>query len=120
MIPQDPGMREITQWWDEFCRSAGTRPELLETAIGKEVRGRIFEVHASDQVVDLFDKLDTVLEFYFSLAKRVRSTEMWRLMLFWSLMSLLLWVDCAEADSELEEVDEIAAGNLPEPTSTYH
>jgi hypothetical protein len=86
----------------------------------KEVRGRIFEVHASDQVVDLFDKLDTVLEFYFSLAKRVRSTEMWRLMLFWSLMSLLLWVDCAEADSELEEVDEIATGNLPEPTSTYH
>ena len=113
-------MCEITQWWDEFCRSAGTRPGLLETAIGKEVRRRIFEVHASDQVVDLFDKLDTVLEFYFSLAKRVRSTEMWRLMLFWSLMSLLLWADCAEADSELEGLDEISTGNPPEPASTYH
>jgi hypothetical protein len=65
MIPQDPGMREITQWWDEFCRSADTRPGLLETAIGKEVRRRIFEVHAPEKVVDMFEKLDTVLEFYF-------------------------------------------------------
>ena len=54
----------------------------METAVGKEVRRRIFEVHVSDEVVDLFDKLDTVFEFYFSLAKKVRSTEMWRLMLF--------------------------------------
>jgi hypothetical protein len=96
MIPQDPGMCEITQWWDEFCHSVNTKPGLLETAIGKEVRRRIFEVQASYQVADLFDKLDTVLEFYFLLAKRVRSTEMWRLMLFWSLMSLLLWADYAD------------------------
>ena len=68
MIPQDPGMREITRWWDEFCRSADTRQELLEAAISKEVRRHIFEVHAPDKVIDLFDKLDTVLEFYFSLA----------------------------------------------------
>ena len=86
----------------------------------KEVRGRIFEVHASDQVVDLFDKLDTVLEFYFSLAKRVRSTEMWRLMLFWSMMSLLLWADYTKGNSELEELDTISTGNPPEPASTYH
>jgi hypothetical protein len=65
MIPQDPGMREITQWWDEFCRSTDTRQELLETAIGNEVRRRIFEVHASDEVVCLFEKLDMVLDLLF-------------------------------------------------------
>jgi hypothetical protein len=120
MIPQDPGMREITQWWDEVCRSANTRQELLETAIGKEVRRRIFEVHASDEVVGLFDKLDTLLEFYFSLAKKVRSTEMWRLMLFWSLQSIILWADYTELESELEELDGVSTGDPPEPASTYH
>jgi hypothetical protein len=119
MIPQDPGMCEITRWWDEFCRSSDTRPELLETAIGNEVRRRIFEVHASDQVADLFDKLDTVLKFYFSLAKKVRSTEMWRLMLFWSF-SIILWADYTELESELEELDGISTGNPSEATSTYH
>ena len=120
MTPQDSGMREITQWWDEFCRSVDTKHGLLETAIGKKVRRRIFEIDASDKVIDLFDKLDTVLEFYLSLAKRVRSTEMWRLMLFWSLMSLLLWADCAEAECQLEELDDISTGSGPEPASTYH
>jgi hypothetical protein len=80
MIPQDPDMHEITEWWDEFCDTTDTRQEVLETAVGKEVRRRIFEVHDSDEVVCLFEKLDTVVEFYFSLAKKVRSTEMWRLM----------------------------------------
>jgi hypothetical protein len=120
MIPQDPRMREITQWWDEFCRSADTRPRLLETAIGKEVRRRIFEVHASDRVIDLFDELDTVLEFYFSLAKKVRSAEMWRLMLFWSLRSIILWADYAEAERQFEELDDISTGDLPEHISTHH
>jgi hypothetical protein len=120
MIPSDHDMYEITKWWDEFCRSADTKQGLLETAIGKEVRRRIFEVHASDEVVDLFDKLETVLEFYFSLAKKVRSTEMWRLMLFWSMMSLLLWADYTEAESQPEELDGISTANLPEPASTYH
>jgi hypothetical protein len=120
MIPQDPGMRDITEWWDEFCRRAATRQELLETAIGKEVRRRIFEVHASDEVVGLFDKLDMVLEFYFSLAKKVRSTEMWRLMLFWSLQSVILWADYTELESELEEMGGISTGDPPEPVSTYH
>ena len=120
MIPSDPGMREITKWWDEFCRSADTKQGLLETAVGKEVRRRLFEVHVSDEVVDLFDKLDTVFEFYFSLAKKVRSTEMWRLMLFWSMMSLLLWADYTEAESQFEELDGISTANLPEPAPTYH
>jgi hypothetical protein len=120
MIPQDPSMCEITQWWDEFCRRAGTRQELLETAIGKEVRRRIFEVYASDEVVGLFDKLDMVLEFYFSLAKKVRSTEMWRLMLFWSLQSVILLADYTELESELEELGGISTGDPPEPVSTYH
>ena len=120
MIPQDLGMREITRWWDEFCRSADTRPGLLETAIGKEVRRRIFEVHAPEKVVDMFEKLETVLVFYFSLAKRVRSTEMWRIMMFWSLMSLLLWADHTEAESQLDEFDGISTGNLSEPAATYH
>jgi hypothetical protein len=120
MLPQDHGMREITQWWDEFYRSADTRQKLLETAIGKEVRRRIFEVHASDEVVFLFDKLDTVLEFYFSLAKKARSTEMWKLMLFWSLQSIILWADYTELESELEELDGISTGNPSEATSTYH
>jgi hypothetical protein len=120
MISQDHGIREITQWWDEFCRSTDTRQELLETAIGKEVRRRIFEVHVSDEVVCLFEKLDTVLEFYFSLAKKVRSTEMWRLMLFWSLQSVILWADYTELESELEELDGISTGDPPEPASTYH
>ena len=120
MIPQDPGMREITQWWDEVCRSANTRQELLETAIGKEVRRRIFEVHASDQVVDLFDKLDTILEFYLSFTKKARSTEMWKLMLFWSLQSIILWADYTELESELEELDGVSTGNPSEATSTYH
>jgi len=106
------------QWWDEFCRSADTRPGLLETAIGKEVRRRIFEVHASDRVIDLFDELDTVLEFYFSLAKKVRSAEMWRLMLFWSLRSIILWADYAEAERQFEELDDISTGDLPEHIST--
>src|ERR1700730_5092423 len=100
MIPQDPGMGEITQWWDEICRGADTRQQLLDTAIGKEVRRRIFEIRAADEVVCLFDKLDTVLEFYFSLAKKVRSTEMWRLMLFWSLRPIILLDDYAEAESQ--------------------
>ena len=113
-------MREITQWWDEFCRSADTRPGLLETTIGKEVRRRIFEVHVSDEVVCLFEKLDTVLEFYFSLAKKVRSTEMWRLMLFWSLQSIVLWADYTELESELEELDSVSTGDPSEATSTYH
>ena len=120
MIPQDPDMHEITQWWDEFCGAPDTPQELLQTAVGKEVRRRIFEVHASDQVVDLFDKLDTVLEFYFSLAKKVRSTEMWRLMLFWSMMSIILWADYTEAESETEELEGISTGNSREPASTYH
>jgi hypothetical protein len=120
MTPQDPDMREITQWWDDFCGAADTRQELLETAIGKEVRRRIFEIHTSDQVVDLFDKLDTVLEFYFSLAKKVRSTEMWRLMLFWSMMSIILWADYTKAESETEEFEGISTGNSREPASTYH
>jgi hypothetical protein len=120
MIPQDPGMGEITQWWDEICRGADTRQQLLDTAIGKEVRRRIFEIRAADEVVCLFDKLDTVLEFYFSLAKKVQSTEMWRLMLFWSMMSLLLWADYTKGNSELEELDTISTGNPPEPASTYH
>ncbi len=120
MIPPDLGMLEITKWWDEFCCSADTKQGLLETAIGKEVRRRIFEVHASDEMVYLFDKLDTVLEFYFSLAKKVRSTEMWRLMLFWSMMSLLLWADYTEAESQREELDGKSTANLPEPASTYH
>jgi hypothetical protein len=120
MIPQDPGMREITQWWDEFCRSADTRRGLLETAIGKEVRRRIFEVHAPEKVVDMFEKLETVLVFYFSLAKRVRSTGMWRVMMFWSLMSLLLWADYTEAESQLGEFDGISTENLSDPAATYH
>jgi hypothetical protein len=120
MIPQDPGMREITQWWDEFSRSADTRPGLLETAIGKEVVRRIFEVHSPDRVIDLFDKLDAILEFYFSLAKKVRSAEMWRLMLFWSLRSIMLWADYTELESELEELDSVSTGNPSEATSTYH
>jgi hypothetical protein len=99
---------------DEFCRSADTRPELLETAIGKEVRRRIFEVHASDQVVDLFDKLDAILEFYLSLTKKARSTEMWKLMLFWSLQSIILWADYTELESELEELDGVSTGNPSE------
>ena len=90
----------------------------METAIGKEVRRRIFEVHASDRVIDLFDKLDTVLEFYFSLAKKVRSAEMWRLMLFWSLRSIILWADYAEAERQFEELDDISTGDLPEHIST--
>ena len=120
MRPQDPDMRELTQWWDEFCRSGDTRPGLLETAIGKEVRRRIFEVHASDRVIDLFDKLDRVLEFYFSLTKKVRSAELWRLMLFWSLRSIILWADYAEAERQFEELDDISTGDLPEHISTYH
>lgn len=120
MIAQDPGMGEIHKWWDEFFRSGETRQELLETAIGKEVRRRIFEVRASDRVTDLFDKLETVLEFYFSLAKKVRSAEMWRLMLFWSLRSIILWADYAEAESQFEELDEVSTGTLPEHISTYH
>ena len=120
MIPQDPSACKITQWWDEFSHAANTRQELLETAIGKEVRRRIFEVHASDRVIDLFDKLDTVLEFYFSLAKKVRSAEMWRLMLFWSLRSIIFWADYAEAESQFEELDDISTGNLPEHIATYH
>ena len=120
MIAQDPGMREITQWWDEFSRSADTRSSLLETAIGKEVVRRIFEVHSPDRVIDLFDKLDIVLEFYFSLAKKVRSAEIWRLMLFWSLRSIILWADYAAADSQFEELDDISTGNLPEHIATYH
>ena len=120
MIPQDPGVCKITQWWDEFSRSVNTRQELLETAIGKEVRRRIFEVHASDEMVGLFDKLDTLLEFYFTLAKKVRSTEMWRLMLFWSLQSVILWADYTELESELEELDGVSTGDPPEPALTYH
>ena len=120
MIPQDLGMCEITQWWDEFCRSTDTRQELLETAIGKEVRRRIFEVHVSEEVVCLFEKLDAVLKFYFSLTKKVRSTEMWRLMLFWSLQSIVLWADYTELESELEELDSVSTGNPSEATSTYH
>jgi hypothetical protein len=120
MIPQDPDMHEITQWWDEFCGTPDTRQEVLETAVGKEVRKRIFEVHASDEVVCLFEKLDTVLEFYFSLAKKVRSTEMWRLMLFWSMMSIILWADYTKAESETEELEGISTGNSREPASTYH
>jgi hypothetical protein len=64
--------------------------------------------------------LDTVLEFYFSLAKKVRSTEMWKLMLFWSLRSIILWADYTELESELEGLEGISTGNLPEPASTYH
>jgi hypothetical protein len=120
MIPQDPDMHEITQWWDEFCGTPDTRQEVLETAVGKEVRRRIFEVHASDEVVCLFEKLDTVLEFYFSLAKKVRSTEMWRLMLFWSMMPIILWADYTAAESETEELEGISTGNSREPASTYH
>jgi hypothetical protein len=120
MIPQDPDMHEITQWWDEFCSTPDTPQELLETAVGKEVRRRIFEVHASDEVVCLFEKLDTILEFYFSLAKKVRSTEMWRLMLFWSMMSIILWADYTKAESETEELEGISTGNSREPASTYH
>jgi hypothetical protein len=120
MTPQDPGMREIIQWWDEFSRRADTRPGLLETAIGKELRRRIFAVHSSDRMIDLFDKLDIVLEFYFSLAKKVRSAEMWRLMFFWSLRSIILWADYAEAENQSEELDDISTGDLPEPAATYH
>ena len=120
MIPQKPDMHEITQWWDEFCGTPDTPQELLETAVGKEVRRRIFEVHASDEVVCLFEKLDTVLEIYFSLAKKVRSTEMWRLMLFWSMMSIILWADYTKADNETEELEGRSTGNLREPASTYH
>jgi hypothetical protein len=120
MIPQDPGICEITQWWDEFCCSADTRQGLLETAVGKEVRRRIFEVHVSDEVVDLFDKLDTVLAFYLSMAKKVRSTEMWRQMLFWSMMSIILWADFTKGESDVEELDGISPGNPPQPASTYH
>jgi hypothetical protein len=113
-------MREITQWWDEFCRSPDTRQALLRTAIATEVRRRIFEVHAPDEVVWLFDKLDMVLEFYLSLARKVRSTEMWRLMLFWSMMSIILWADYTEAEREVEELPDISTGDPPEPASTYH
>jgi hypothetical protein len=120
MIAQDPDMHEITRWWDEFCATPDMRQEVLETAVGKEVRRRIFEVHASDEVVCLFEKLDTVLEFYFSLAKKVRSTEMWRLMLFWSMMSIILWADYTKAESETEELEGISTGNSREPASTYH
>jgi hypothetical protein len=113
-------MHEITQWWDEFCGTPDTPQELLETAVGKEVRRRIFELHASDEIVCLFEKLDTVLEFYLSLAKKVRSTEMWRLMLFWSMMSIILWADYTEAESETEEMEGISTGNSRQPASTYH
>ena len=113
-------MREITQWWDEFCGTTDTRQKLLETALGKEVRRRIFELRASDLVVDLFDRLDIVLEFYLSLARKVRSTEMWRLMLFWSMMSIILWADYTEGESETEELEGISTGNSREPASTYH
>ena len=37
MIPHDIAMREITNLWDEFCRSQDTKQELLETAIGKSL-----------------------------------------------------------------------------------
>jgi hypothetical protein len=120
MISQDSGMHEITQRWDEFCRSTDTRQEVLETAIGKEVRRRIFEVHASGELIFLFDNLDTVLEFYFSLAKKVRSTEMWKLMLFWSLQSIALRADYTKLESEPEELDDISTGDPSEATSTYH
>ena len=113
-------MYEITQWWDEFYRSTDTRQELLATAIGEAVRKRIFEIKAPNEVISLFDRLDTVVEFYLSLAKKVRSTETWRLMLFWSMMSLLLWADYTEAESQLEELDGKSTANLPEPASTYH
>ena len=120
MIPQDPDMHEITQWWNEFCGNSDSPQELLETAVGKEVRRHIFEVNASDEIAGLFEKLDTVLEFYFSLAKKVRSTEMWRLMLFWSMMSIMLWADYTRAESETEELEGISTGNSRELASTYH
>ena len=45
---------------------------------------------------------------------------MWRLMLFWSLQSIILWADYTEAESEFEELDGISTGDLSEPISTYH
>jgi hypothetical protein len=113
-------MREITQWWNEFFDATDTRQEVLETAVGKEVRRRIFEVRASDEVVCLFQKLDTVLEFYFSLTKKVRLTEMWRLMLLWSMMSIILWADYTKTESETEELEGLSTGDSREPASTYH
>jgi hypothetical protein len=120
MTLQGSDICEITQWWDEFCRSPDSRQALLRTAIVTEVRKRIFEVHAPDEVIWLFDKLDMVLDFYLSLARKVRSTEMWRLMLFWSMMSIILWAEYAEAESTVEEFSDISTGNRAEPASTYH
>jgi hypothetical protein len=120
MEPQDLGMYEITQWWDEFYRSTDTRQELLATAIGEAVRKRIFEIKAPNEVISLFDRLDTVVEFYLSLAKKVRSTEMWKAMLFWSMTSIILWADYADGESELEELNGISTGHPPEAASTYH
>jgi hypothetical protein len=45
---------------------------------------------------------------------------MWRLMLFWSLQSVILGADYTELESELEELDGISTGDPPEPASTYH
>jgi hypothetical protein len=45
---------------------------------------------------------------------------MWKLMLFWSLQSIILWADYTELESELEELDGVSTGNPSEATSTYH
>jgi hypothetical protein len=72
MKPITPDMDKITQWWQEMRYNTGSRDDLLRTAIGEEVRRCIFEVREANDVIWLFDKLDTVIGFYLSLGKKVR------------------------------------------------
>jgi len=90
------------------------------SAIGEEVRKRIFEVREANDVIWLFDKLDTVVGFYLSLGKRVRSTENWHAVLFWSLLSIMLWADHTQLEAEVEELDGSPAENATGAVSTYH
>jgi hypothetical protein len=120
MKPTTPDMDQITKWWQEFRGNTSSKDDLLATAIGEEVRKRIFEVREANDVIFLFDKLDMVIGFYLSLGKRIRSTEDWQEMLFWSLLSILLWADHTQLAAELEELDGAPAQNAIGAVSTFH